>query len=1084
MRTPELVIKLIQEAKTKAATFLDLGHCGLTEIPEEILELADTLERLNLSETFRDNELQESFYNHSKNDFGPNNFNEGSAESQLNSQKILSQLPHLKRLGLYTTYFPFHPEGPVLSALEWLDCSNGGIQPDALLLFPKLKFLGYNQVRIGFNPDWWVDLFGRLPEDFEELDLRNNNITEEGIRPLSRFKKLHSLNLGLNYIGEEGLRFLSQHCPQLRNIDVRDCKIGPEGLVHIGNLRELENLEISQNPIGDVGAYFLKSLAPFKKLKVLTLHKTEFTDAGVKEICEIKTLENLVLAENNITAEAAQNLGKKLKNLSWLSFSNCPIGDSGATAISKIQSLKFLFVPNCQISNKGALALSTLGNLEILYISNNQIGDEGVSILVTKLTNLREIGREGFLNTNTERIPLELLRDLKELRQYLKTDYAVKAQDSVYRILLVGNSRAGKSSLTEYLITGRYTKSTVKTHGIKHTIWNPKWNTNLKIHLWDFGGQDYYHGTHGLFIRDNSLFLCLWFSGPEPSSYKPEDSDGDQNLPQNYWLGNVRMYSSNSILWFLQTRSDEPGVERKWLAPSSIEQFKVDECFFISLESDWHSRENWIHFETKLQKYLESEVKKQELLESWIKIRDKYLQAWQKKSWYIKSGSFESKCTKVEPEKEKLQYDGLLIVLEKNGEILRFPKAKGDDLGDYIFIDPVKLTSKIYDELLKKDLRKQNGQITFDDNDIGQKLIKALLLRYKLIFQKPGSDNIFVVPQYLPQNDNSLHFSNLIPLSLKIKFPDFMPRSLFSTFMSTFVAPDPEASYWLNGTLFKWKDGPSGNSIRAYVRFVPEELEIHIHTEDRPEKYLLIKAIWGHCTTSQDPVETKAPEKDPSTGEILEIKKNISFDNLLVATQTSDFMPSKELKEAINSKSMMVKNQLGSYEKIEPIHYHILEEYKTLPKRVFLSYSHKDEKYKEQLDNHLSALKRSGKIETWNDRKIDGGSDWDKTIKENMEKADIFLFLISADFMASEFIWNVEIRHAISSGKTVVPIFLRPCDFKVENYFPGEPEFHKKQGFPRDKSSEMQWITNPSPSWPTIDHAYLNVVEGLKSLLN
>ena len=74
--------------------------------------------------------------------------------------------------------------------------------------------------------------------------------------------------------------------------------------------------------------------------------------------------------------------------------------------------------------------------------------------------------------------------------------------------------------------------------------------------------------------------------------------------------------------------------------------------------------------------------------------------------------------------------------------------------------------------------------------------------------------------------------------------------------------------------------------------------------------------------------------------------------------------------------------------------------------RLFISYSHEDEKLKSDLDKHLIMLKRSGKVEVWNDRQLIAGQEWDSNIKKEMQEADIILLLISADFNNSEYIWK------------------------------------------------------------------------------
>ncbi len=65
------------------------------------------------------------------------------------------------------------------------------------------------------------------------------------------------------------------------------------------------------------------------------------------------------------------------------------------------------------------------------------------------------------------------------------------------------------------------------------------------------------------------------------------------------------------------------------------------------------------------------------------------------------------------------------------------------------------------------------------------------------------------------------------------------------------------------------------------------------------------------------------------------------------------------------------------------------------PRSVFYSYSHKDEDLRDELDTHLKLLKREGFISTWYDRKILPGDEWDHVINENLNAAEVILFLVS-----------------------------------------------------------------------------------------
>lgn len=143
--------------------------------------------------------------------------------------------------------------------------------------------------------------------------------------------------------------------------------------------------------------------------------------------------------------------------------------------------------------------------------------------------------------------------------------------------------------------------------------------------------------------------------------------------------------------------------------------------------------------------------------------------------------------------------------------------------------------------------------------------------------------------------------------------------------------------------------------------------------------------------------------------------------------------------------------------------------------KVFLSYSHKDEALKEKLDAHLSALKRSGIVETWSDRKIPAGEDWKKEIDKRLLDADVVLLLISSDFLASDYCYFVETANALDrhhrGQAKVIPVVLRPVDFH------GLP-LADLQMLPKDARP----VT--SESWPSEDEAFKNVAQGLGAAID
>ena len=105
-------------------------------------------------------------------------------------------------------------------------------------------------------------------------------------------------------------------------------------------------------------------------------------------------------------------------------------------------------------------------------------------------------------------------------------------------------------------------------------------------------------------------------------------------------------------------------------------------------------------------------------------------------------------------------------------------------------------------------------------------------------------------------------------------------------------------------------------------------------------------------------------------------------------------------------------------------------------KTIFVSYSHKDTVYLERIKIHLRPLERKGAVQLWSDTLILSGEKWKVKIESALDKAAIALLLVSADFMASEFIINNELqpllKSAESKGTIIIPIVVKPCRFLRE----------------------------------------------------
>lgn len=118
------------------------------------------------------------------------------------------------------------------------------------------------------------------------------------------------------------------------------------------------------------------------------------------------------------------------------------------------------------------------------------------------------------------------------------------------------------------------------------------------------------------------------------------------------------------------------------------------------------------------------------------------------------------------------------------------------------------------------------------------------------------------------------------------------------------------------------------------------------------------------------------------------------------------------------------------------------------PLKLFISYSHKDEEFKDELITMLTGLQRQAVIDAWQDRRIEEGAEWYQAIQDVMNECDLAILLVSQHFIASRFIQDDELPRLLQRrrehGLRVVPIIVRPCKWQ------SEPMLKDLQALPKD----------------------------------
>ena len=135
--------------------------------------------------------------------------------------------------------------------------------------------------------------------------------------------------------------------------------------------------------------------------------------------------------------------------------------------------------------------------------------------------------------------------------------------DRELKLIVLGNGRVGKTSILKRLIENTFDPCETSTHAIELIPW--EWELTdgpIRVNVWDFGGQDIYHGTHGLFVKHRAVFLVVWDRATEGIPTYEEDDLVFENFSLQYWLDYVRAASPGAPVVVVENKCDDGSVAR------------------------------------------------------------------------------------------------------------------------------------------------------------------------------------------------------------------------------------------------------------------------------------------------------------------------------------------------------------------------------------------------------------------------------------------------------------------------------------------------------------------------------------------
>jgi internalin A len=136
--------------------------------------------------------------------------------------------------------------------------------------------------------------------------------------------------------------------------------------------------------------------------------------------------------------------------------------------------------------------------------------------------------------------------------------------------------------------------------------------------------------------------------------------------------------------------------------------------------------------------------------------------------------------------------------------------------------------------------------------------------------------------------------------------------------------------------------------------------------------------------------------------------------------------------------------------------------------RLFCSYS-----LRQEFDTHVKLLQRQGVIDVWHDRQIPPGDEWKGHIDDELERANIVVLLVSADFLASDYCYEIEMGRALARHEAgdacVIPVIVSDVNWR-------SAPFGRLQPLPKDGKAVATWGPDRYARAP----AWRNVAEGIE----
>jgi internalin A len=326
---------------------------------------------------------------------------------------------------------------------------------------------------------------------------------------------------------------------------------------------------------------------------------------------------------------------------------------------------------------------------------------------------------------------------------------------------------------------------------------------------------------------------------------------------------------------------------------------------------------------------------------------------------------------------------------------------------------------KIYDKLDKTGGVLNENEISGKNIDEFENILKLIIdFNMAFVITKNNIKN-YVFPLFLPDKASKivgLLLKDNLKAYKRIQYKGFMHKGIilhiFSEYSNKIVSEeiDNNTYYWKNGLIVKENDN------LVLIKFFTGN--------DSKDAYIDLYNF-GSTEVFIESIKERIVEINKTNN--YDVKEYVSADGL-------NFIPLELIHTNEENKNEVFLNK-------EDLKYYRLYDFKkylknknNAMKKVFLSYSRQNLKYKESLKTHLSILERYGLLKAWSCEDIVAGK-WNQQIQKELEEADIIVYMVSADFMSSSYIMEQEVKKGIelikkNPEKKIICVLVGVCQWK------------------------------------------------------